>query len=611
MTKRRFCRLCLLLLIGILCQSALPQSSNPQARAAEFTVRLNQVGYPPSFPKRATVPDNAATPLSWQLIDKEGNVAASGRTTVFGKDAASGEHLHIADFSSYTKSGAGYTLRIGTGASHPFRIERKIYSRLKYDALAFFYHNRSGIAITMPYAGAPQWTRPAGHIGASPNGGDTDVPCAPDTGCSYRLDVRGGWYDAGDQGKYVVNGGIAAWTLLNQFERAKHFGSLKQFADGTLAIPENANGIPDLLDEARWEVDFLLRMQVPDGQPKAGMVHHKMHDADWTPLPTRPDLDPQPRQLRPPSTAATLNLAAVAAQSARIWKEYDPAFADRCLAAAVKAWNAAIANPAVYASFTDGKGGGAYADGDVSDEFYWAAAELFITTGDRSYFQNHLAESKHHKVIRTALPNRIDRGAPSSITWNTVETLGGISLAVVPNSLAESEIAAIRKSITAAADVYLKAAREQGYAVPFSHHTGYPWGSNSFVLNNGMILALAYDFTKNVAYLHGAADALHYILGRNAMDQSYVSGYGANSLQNPHHRFWARQKSADFPPPFPGALSGGPNSALQDPVAAAKLKGCAPQKCFIDDVESYATNEVAINWNAPLAWLAAFLDGYE
>ncbi len=120
MTKRRFRRLCLLLLIGILCQSALPQSSNPQARAAESAIRLNQVGYPPSFPKRATIPDNATTPLSWQLIDREGNVAASGRTTVFGKDAASGEHLHIADFSAYTKPGTGYTLRIGTASSHPF-----------------------------------------------------------------------------------------------------------------------------------------------------------------------------------------------------------------------------------------------------------------------------------------------------------------------------------------------------------------------------------------------------------------------------------------------------------------------------------------------------------
>ena len=123
-----------------------------------------------------------------------------------------------------------------------------------------------------------------------------------------------------------------------------------------------------------------------------------------------------------------------------------------------------------------------------------------------------------------------------------------------------------------------------------------------------MILALAYEFTKIPAYLHGAADALHYVLGRNAMDQSYVSGYGSNPLQNPHHRFWARQKDPTFPPPYPGAVSGGPNSGLQDPVAVAKLKGCAPQKCFIDDIESYSTNEVAINWNAPLAWLCAFLD---
>ncbi len=608
MIRNRCGRISLRFLPGILCWLALFLFSTLPARAAAFSVRLNQVGYPPAFPKRATIPHNAATPLPWQLIDNAGKGVASGQTTVFGEDAASGEHLHIADFSAYTKSGDGYTLRIGTAASHPFRIEPTVYSKLKYDALAFFYHNRSGIAITMPYAVAPQWTRPAGHLGVSPNGGDADVPCAPNTGCSYRLDVRGGWYDAGDQGKYVVNGGIAAWTLLNQYERAKHFGSLKPFADGKLAIPENANGTPDLLDEARWEVEFLLRMQVPDGQPKAGMVHHKMHDADWTPLPTRPDLDPQPRQLRPPSTAATLNLAAVAAQSARIWKEYDSAFADRCLAAAIKAWEAAVANPAVYAPFTDGTGGGAYADGDVSDEFYWAAAELFITTGDRNYLQNHLEKSKHHRIVRTALPSRIDRGAHTPMTWNTVDTLGSISLAVVPNSLPKSEVATIRKSIESAADVYLRTTQEQGYAVPFSHISGYPWGSNSFVLNNGIILALAHDFTKNSAYLHGAADALHYVLGRNAMDQSYISGYGANPLQNPHHRFWARQKNADFPPPFPGALSGGPNSALQDPVAAAKLKGCPPQKCFIDDIESYATNEVAINWNAPLAWLAAFLD---
>src|SRR6185436_19009227 len=108
-------------------------------------------------------------------------------------------------------------------------------------------------------------------------------------GCDYRLDVSGGWYDAGDQGKYVVNGGISVWTLMDEYERAKFLGtSLADFGNGKMNIPENGNGVPDLLDEARWEMEFLLKMQVPAGQPHAGMAHHKMHDANWTGIPQRP-----------------------------------------------------------------------------------------------------------------------------------------------------------------------------------------------------------------------------------------------------------------------------------------------------------------------------------
>jgi endoglucanase len=423
--KHRFYRITLLAILGLLSWPGLTWFSAHPVGADTPAIRLNQVGYPPSFPKRATIVSSSTTPLAWQLKNSAGKVVASGKTVVYGTDAASGDHAHIADFTSYSKTGTGYTLQVGTESSHSFSIDRSVYSKLKYDALAYFYHNRSGIAIVPPYSVQLQWSRPAGHEGVSPNKGDTDVPCAPDAGCSYRLNVRGGWYDAGDQGKYVVNGGIAVWTLLNQYERAKNFGSVKPFADGKLLIPENANSAPDLLDEARWEMAFLLRMQVPDQQPKAGMVHHKVHDANWTGLPMRPDLDPQPRYLRPPSTAATLNLAAVAAQSARIWANIDQFFAARCLYAAEKAWTAAVNNPAVYASFTDGTGGGAYADNDVTDEFYWAAAELFITTG-KSIYQDYVLKSPHHKHVRSVLPARVDNGASSSMTWNTVEALGSI-----------------------------------------------------------------------------------------------------------------------------------------------------------------------------------------
>ena len=237
----------------------------------------------------------------------------------------------------------------------------------------------------MPYAGGKQWTRPAGHVNVkandpvkkSPNTGDKAVPCLKDSGCDYTLDVTGGWYDAGDHGKYVVNGGISAWTMLNQYERALAKGTAGDFGDGKLNIPEKKNKVPDILDEARGEMDFMLKMQVPDGKPKAGMVHHKIHDKEWTALGMWPDQDAQPRFLWPPSTAATLNLAATAAQCARIWPKLDKKFADRCLAAAEKAWAAAVANPAVYAG-TAAIGGGPYDDKDVSDEFYWAAAELYV-----------------------------------------------------------------------------------------------------------------------------------------------------------------------------------------------------------------------------------------
>ena len=165
--------------------------------------------------------------------------------------------------------------------------------------------------------------------------------------------MRGGWYDAGDHGKYVVNGGIATYQLLNTFERTKTAATAAGGAalgDGTLRVPERGNGVPDILDEARWELEFLLRMQVPAGKPLAGMAHHKIHDQNWTGLPLHPQDDPQPRELHPPSTAATLNLAATAAQCARLFAPYDAAFATRCGTAAKTAYAAAKAHPAVYAS---------------------------------------------------------------------------------------------------------------------------------------------------------------------------------------------------------------------------------------------------------------------
>ena len=562
-------------------------------------VLVDQVGYLPGFAKIAVVRSDATAPLAWQLVDHAGAKVASGSTAVRGADAASGEKVHVVDFSSFAKAGAGYTLRVGTGAadaSHPFDVGPRVYKKLKYDALAFFYQQRSGVPIEMPYAGDAKWARPAGH----PD--DKEVECLPEAHCDYMLDVSGGWYDAGDHGKYVVNGGIATWTLLDLYERAKSLGTAGDFADGKMNIPENHNGAPDLLDEARFELDFLIKMQVPEGKPLAGMAHHKMHDREWTALATRPERDNITRYLHAPSTAATLNLAATAAQGARIWRTIDPAFATRCLTSAERAWKAALAHPAVYAPTSDTMGGGPYEDDDVTDEFAWAASELLATTKKDEY-RAFLDKSPH----RLEVPTRAG-GQTTAMSWQVTSALGTISIAVAGSALPKEDVAAARAAVVKAADAFVALAKDQAFSVPFRGEA-YPWGSNSDVLNNAMVVGLAYDFTKDKKYADAAENALGYVLGTNPNDQSYVTGYGFRPLEHPHHRFWAHQANVTFPEAPPGIVSGGPNSGLQDDyVKAAGLEGCAPMKCWIDNIEAYSANEVAINWNAPLAWVAAFLD---
>lgn len=568
-------------------------------------ILVNQTGYLPKRVKYATVRDEGGTPLDWCVLDGSGAKAACGKTRVFGPDRLSGDAVHLIDFSSVRGPGDDFVVQVGAARSHPFAIRDDLYRKLKYDALAYFYHNRSGVPIEMPYAGHSRWTRPAGHLT------DRDVPCCAAFPCAYRLDVSGGWYDAGDHGKYVVNGGIAAWTLLAMHERLARFGrSAADFADGKLTIPERGNRVPDLLDEARFEVEFLLKMQIPAGQPLQGMAHHKMHDRSWTELATPPHLDKEPRYLQPPSTAATLNLAAVAAQAARIWKSIDPPFAQRCLDAAARAWAAAQANPKRYAPGGQSAGGGPYDDRDVSDELYWAATELFITTGDASFLKA-MEASPHHLVFPSSVDaSQKNTSPPTTMTWQVTHGLAAISLLLSDAKLAADGRQKLVAGLRAAADLYAAIEGEQGYRSPVrAGSKGYPWGSNSFVVNNLLVVALAYDVTHDARYLDAVSDGMDYVLGRNPMDMSYVSGWGERPLANPHHRFWAHQYNYHFPPPPPGALGGGPNSGLEDPVArAAKLMGCAPQKCYVDHIEAWSLNEIAINWNAPLAWVAAFLD---
>jgi endoglucanase len=581
----------------------MPSASEPPAQApagALTFVAVNQAGYAPDAPKRAVYASEVeiSAPPAWTLVDASGATAASGVGTAGMLDNASGLFVSQIDFSSFTTSGL-YTLSVD-GVSSPSFAVGGIAPLLARDALRYFYLNRSGIELTPEFAG--EWARPAGHLTDDNVGcwAGTDADGIAWEGCDYRIDGSHGWYDAGDYGKYVVNGGISAWTLMNLYER---FPAM--FADGSLGIPESGNGLPDLLDETRWEMDFLLGMQVPEGQPMAGMAHHKLHDRSWSGVPVLPPTemdndDPvQGRFVYPPSTAATLNLAATAAQCARIWAPLDAAYADQCLTAAQRAWDAAIAHPDVFTGRTPGEGGGDYTDANVSDEFFWAAAELYATTGQQVYL-DYLTRSPHFSSASAA---------NSAMAWPDTALLGVITLATVPTDLGEEEVAAMRDRIIRSADYFRTIMATDSFRAPLRSPGDYVWGSNSGILNRAILMALAYDFTQNTRYLHATMEAMHVILGRNAVGQSFVTGYGEIAAQHPHHRFWGNSLVLGFPPPPPGALVGGPNAQPSDEAALnAGVMDFGPSRRYVDVIESYSTNEVAINWNAPLAWVAAWLN---
>jgi endoglucanase len=594
---------------ALACALLAPAHALAEPNEQPGPIRVNQLGYLGDGPKRATLVSDETQPVEWRLVDASGAEVASGKSRPLSRDRASGLNVHSIDFSKVPDTGSGYRLQVGGEESFPFAIADSLYGPLRVDSMSYFYPVRSGVAIDGAIAGEG-YGRPAGHAGVAPNKGDSDVPCLdastarkifgePIT-CDYRLDVTGGWYDAGDFGKYVVNGGISVAQLMGAYERALNTskGGSPTIADGFLRIPETSNGLPDILDEAKWELDFLISMMVPDGQPLAGMVHHKVHGEKWLPGPMRPNLDPEQRVLYPPSTAATLNLAAVAAQGARLFASHDVGYADGLLEAAKRAYAAAEAHPDMIAPYSDGQnGGGDYHDPDVSDEFYWAAAELYLTTGQADWHERLKASPHWRGRVFTS----------DGINWRETAGWARLQLASVPSRLPETDLDWIRGSVRAAAETFLAVQRGEGFGLMYRPKGGYGWGSNHSVIENMIVAAVAYDISGKKEYLQGVRESMDYILGRNAMGTSYVTGYGTLFSHRQFALMFAHSVDASLPEPPKGSLAGGPNGQPADPVAEEKLRGCAPQACYLDEWGSYSTNEIAINWNAALSWIAAFL----
>jgi len=288
------------------------------------------------------------------------------------------------------------------------------------------------------------------------------------------------------------------------------------------------------------------------------------------------------------------------AMAARLYDPALSAFPSTALAAAEGAWDAAIANPALYAPNADAEGGGPYPDDEVSDEFFWAAAELLITTGDPKYL-----EALRASRWWTGEPFVAEGG-----DWSFLAPFAQLELARHPDALPAADAERIQDTVFEAADRFLEAQAASGFGHPYAPENGrYTWGSNHSVIQVALVLATAYDLSGEKKFRDGAIESMDYILGRNALNQSYITGYGEKFSQNQHSSWMAPSLDPTLPRPLTGTLAGGPNSGLEDEYAAALFaeRGCAPQACYVDNIEAWSVNELAINWQAALAQFAAWL----
>lgn len=547
------------------------------AASQTATIKVNQVGFLPQAHKLAVVPQQA-TGTNFEVVGADGKAAFSAALGAPGRWEPSGETVRVADFSALTQPGTYRVKVAGLPLSDPFTVKPDAYRALGDAALKAYYFNRGAIGIDAQYGGA--WARPAGHP-------DDKVLVHASAASNARpqgtvLSSPKGWYDAGDYNKYVVNSGISTYTLLAAFE---HYpGAFKH----DIAIPESGNGVPDILDEAMWNLEWMLTMQ----DPNDGGVYHKLTNQRFDGIVMPHAGNRTPRYVVAKSTAAALDFAATMAAAGRVLAPYEkqwPGMSARMLAAAESAWRWAEANPKAVFKNPKDVATGEYGDDKLDDEFFWAAAELFIATGKDVYA----------KALRT-------HDAPlSTPSWGNVRALGWISLAQQRERLAPSfDRTRIGQRIEALATQLAETSRNGGYRVPMANKD-FVWGSNAVILNQAMMLLQAYRLNRKPDYLIAAQSSLDYVLGRNATGYSFVTGFGARPFMHPHHR----PSMADgVVAPVPGWLSGGPNPGQQDkkdcPVPYPSTR---PALSYIDHDCSYAANEVAINWNAPLVYVTAAL----
>jgi endoglucanase len=537
-------------------------------------IRLDQIGYLTNSPKLAMVASKTSANEFIVRNAADGSVVFRGKLLPAVDDPDSGDCVQAADFTRLTATGRYYVEVDGVGRSWEFAIGPAVYSRAWYLAMRSYYGQRCGTAVDL----GPEFPGYK-HEACHPDGA-----WHPSSGKTGPRSSKGGWHDAGDYGRYIVNSGISTGTLLWTWEM---FG--RKIKAMNLHIPESGNGTPDILNEIRWNLDWMLSMQDDDGGVWPKQASERFCDF------VMPEKDQfisyvigsgaEPYK----SSCATADFAAVMAIAARVYKPFDAAFAAKSLRAAESAWAWLEKYPNIKFRNPGGVSTGEYGDSRCGDERLWAAAELARTTHAEKYdqyFISHFAD--YRKSIRPTEPQ----------SWSDVANMALWAYAL-SGSGDRKTMTAIRQDSVAAADQIVQRTAGNGYRTSLTSRD-YIWGSNGVAANYAMQLLVTNTLQPNPRYVETAFDNLHYLLGRNTFSLSFVTQVGANPIHHPHHRPSGADNNAE---PWPGLLSGGPNRGRQDAAMRNLSADLPPAKMFLDDQGAYSANEVAINWNAPLIFV--------
>lgn len=533
-------------------------------------IKVNQEGFLPNAQKYALIsfyPElhTIAEGDAFSVCDAEtGRIVHTGALTLLSESDLrdSGEKVLKADFSDLCTDGTYYITAGDSAKSVSFSISDSAYEDALIAAQRYFYFQRQGTALTEEYAGI--FARD--DLGLD----DSAVPFA--SGKTGTVSSGKGWFDAGDSGKYVNVGSTAVSALLWAYEMFP-----AQFTDNMLNIPESGNGIPDLLDEARWELEWILTMQDAES---GGFYPRIQGDAG-----ERKIMD-----LNGCTTDDTACAVGVLSEAYLAYRDIDPDFAAECLAAAKRGWAFLEAHPENITGYD------VYVVSDDTADRLWAAGALWRVTGStacRDYFV------KNCVTLSRKFEDSYTMGNRWGDNWQT-----GCWHYLLSDGQEEIVTAWLTREFHTWHEVILTTKWENNiWGVPL-HKGNYFRGITAEICNMAMGLSvtdavLGIDDSRTAEC---AASSLSWILGANPMGLSLVTGCGDNSIRTIYSQIYENDGIEAVPP---GYMPQGPNYTAMKTICRFAAK------CYMESSNDWVTNEHTVYSNGVLVYLLAQVSAAE